>query len=66
MLLKVEKMTCQHCVRSVTGAVQSIDPQAEVSVDLPSQQVRVAAAADAEAVAAAIRAEGYTAAVVER
>ena len=66
MLLKVEKMTCQHCVRSVTSAVKSVDPQAEVSVDLPGQQVRVVAAADAEAVAAAIRAEGYTAAVVER
>ncbi|HEX7374941.1 MAG TPA: heavy-metal-associated domain-containing protein [Steroidobacteraceae bacterium] len=66
MLLKVEKMTCNHCVRSVTNAVKSVDPGAEVSVDLPSQQVRVAGQADAEAIAAAIREEGYSAAVIER
>ena len=66
MLLKVEKMTCNHCVRSVTNAVQSVDPHAQVSVDLTGQQVRVATEADAEAIATAIRTEGYTAFVIER
>ena len=66
MLLKVEKMTCNHCVRSVTNAVKTVDPQAVVTVDLPRQEVRVEAQADAEAVAAAIREEGYTAEVMDR
>ncbi len=66
MLLKVEKMTCQHCVRAVTNAVTSVAPGAQVAVDLPTQQVRVAAATDPEAIAAALRAEGYTAVVLER
>jgi len=66
MLLKVEKMTCNHCVRSVTNAVKTVDPQAVVTVDLPRQEVRVEAKADAESVAAAIREEGYTAEVMDR
>ena len=66
MLLKVETMTCNHCVRSVTNAVKSVDPRAEVNVDLSSQEVRVVSQSDAEAIAAAIRAEGYSAAVIER
>ena len=66
MLLKVEKMTCNHCVRSVTNAVKSVDPGAQVSVDLPDQEVHVVTQSDAEAIAAAIRAEGYSAAVIER
>ncbi len=66
MLLKVEKMTCNHCVRSVTNAVKSVSPAAEVTVDLPTQQVTVTAADDAEAIAAAIREEGYRAEVIER
>lgn len=65
MLLKVEKMTCQHCVRAVTNAVTSVAPGAQVAVDLPTQQVRVAAA-DPDAIAAALREEGYTAEVLER
>jgi copper chaperone len=59
MLLKVEKMTCNHCVRSVTNAVKGVDPNADVTVDLPSGTVRVKTTADTEAVAAAIRDEGY-------
>jgi copper chaperone len=66
MLLKVEKMTCNHCVRSVTNAVRSVDPKATVSVDLPGQQVRVVTDSGADAIAAAIRTEGYTAVVIER
>lgn len=66
MLLKVEKMTCQHCVRAVTNAVTSVAPGAQVAVDLPTQQVRVAATADPDAIAAALREEGYTAEVLER
>jgi copper chaperone len=34
-------MTCGHCVRSVTQAVQDKDPAASVRVDLASKEVGV-------------------------
>lgn len=65
MLLDVQKMTCNHCVRSVTVAVQALDPQAQVDVRLADGTVRIAGRVDAEAAARAIRAEGYTVRVIE-
>jgi copper chaperone len=58
-LLAVKGMTCQHCVKAVTQAVQALDPGAVVSVDLPSGHVSVASTASKESVASAIREEGY-------
>lgn len=66
MLLKVEKMTCSHCVRAVTAAVRALDPGAEVEVDLATGSVRVTGAVEPEAAAAAIREEGYPARVESR
>ena len=40
MLLNVQKMTCNHCIRSVTAAVHTIDPHAKVAVDLTSGTVQ--------------------------
>ena len=38
--LKVAGMTCQHCVRAVTQAIQAEDPRAAVQVDLAAGPVR--------------------------
>jgi copper chaperone len=65
MLLDVQKMTCNHCVRAVTNAVQSLDPQAKVEVSLADGRVRVDGSVDAEAAARVIRDEGYTVRVIE-
>jgi copper chaperone len=65
MLLNVEKMSCNHCVRAVTKAVQALDAQAKVDVDLAAGTVRIAGQVDAEAAARAIRAEGYEVRVIE-
>ena len=66
MLLDVRKMTCNHCVRAVTGAVQALDADARVEVDLGRGTVRVEGGRiDAEAVAAAVREEGYEVRVLE-
>lgn len=65
MLLDVQKMTCNHCVRAVTQAVQSLDRQATVEVDLADGTVRVGGGVDAEAAAKAIRDAGYTVRVIE-
>ena len=37
--LKVSNMSCSHCVGAVTRAVKSIDPQADVQVDLETGRV---------------------------
>ncbi len=57
---QVQGMSCGHCVRAVTQAVQAIDPQAQVQVDLDSGRVQVQSPQPREALAQAIRDEGYT------
>ena len=56
----VQGMSCGHCVGAVTQAVKTVDPQAEVKVDLSSGKVEVKSDQDREAIARAIREEGYT------
>ena len=56
---KVTGMTCGHCVKAVTQAVQSIAPQAQVAVNLETGEVGIIGASDPAAVSAAIAAEGY-------
>uniref|UniRef100_UPI0036D77A04 heavy-metal-associated domain-containing protein n=1 Tax=Streptomyces zhihengii TaxID=1818004 RepID=UPI0036D77A04 len=41
MNLVVEGMTCGHCVRTVTQAIQALDPHAQEVVDLGSGVVKV-------------------------
>ena len=57
--LQVKGMSCQHCVKGVTLAIQALDPQAQVQVDLPNGQVQVQTHLPREAVAAAVTDEGY-------
>lgn len=38
---QVEGMSCGHCVQAVTGAVKTLDPQADVTVDLAAKAVSV-------------------------
>lgn len=59
---KVEKMSCDHCAKRVTQAVQKVEPSAKVTVDVKGARVEVDGAVDAAKVAAAITAAGYPAA----
>ena len=52
-------MTCGHCERAVTQAIQGIDAQAQIRIDRAANRVEVETAASREAVAAAIAEEGY-------
>jgi len=58
---KVQGMTCGHCVRAITRAVQSEDQAAEVQVDLGAGEVRVASRLPEERVIELISEEGYLA-----
>ena len=56
---QIPNMTCGHCVRAVTEAVQTADPAATVVADLPTHQVQVQTTAPREAVVAQLAAAGY-------
>ncbi|CAI8916028.1 MULTISPECIES: cation transporter [Pseudomonas] len=60
----VQGMTCGHCVKAVTRAVQAQDADARVEVDLGQKQVKVQSELPAEEILSAIREEGYTAEAV--
>ena len=55
----VTGMTCGHCEKAVTRALKQLDPQAEVSIDRPANQVVVESDQTREKLAAAIAEEGY-------
>jgi copper chaperone len=55
----VQGMTCGHCANAVTQAVKSVDPAAQVQVDLGSGKVQVQSQRDHAAIAKAIEEEGY-------
>ncbi|MGY4524314.1 heavy-metal-associated domain-containing protein [Pseudomonas sp. UBA4617] len=62
-VFNVQGMTCGHCVKAVTRAVQEQDAAAEVEVDLVARQVRVQSELAQEQILSAIREEGYQAEV---
>lgn len=55
----VDGMSCGHCVQSVTKAIQSVDPRAEVKIDLATKTVEAQTGADRQAVSKAIEDAGY-------
>lgn len=41
MKLIVDNMSCQHCVNTITKAINAIDPKAKVTVDLTKHEVDI-------------------------
>jgi len=41
MKLIVDNMSCNHCVKAVTKAINDIDPKATVMVDLTKKEVTI-------------------------
>jgi len=58
-VFNVQGMSCGHCVKAITQAVQALDPAASVRVDLAAREVGVESALSADQVIEAIREEGY-------
>jgi copper chaperone len=58
---EVNDMTCGHCVSTITKALNGMDKDAKVEIDLPTHRVHVqAVTADAEELGKAIKDAGYT------
>lgn len=60
-VFSVEGMSCGHCVRAVTQALQNKDPAAVVRVDLASKKVEVESQLPSQEIIRLISEEGYTA-----
>ncbi|MDP2166220.1 MAG: heavy-metal-associated domain-containing protein [Hydrogenophaga sp.] len=59
-IFSVQGMTCGHCEKAVTTAIKLLDPQAVVRIDRSQNRVEVTTEQPREAVAEAIREEGYS------
>ncbi len=59
--LKVEGMTCHHCVMAVTKALESVEGVRSAEVDLDKGSAVVDGDADLQAMIAAVQEEGYQA-----
>jgi len=55
----IPNMTCSGCAKSVTKALQSVDPQARVETDPPAREVRVVSSLDRSSFLAALNEAGY-------
>ncbi|MCX7080221.1 MAG: cation transporter [Pseudomonas sp.] len=58
-VFNVQGMSCGHCVRAITQALQAKDPAASVRVDLAAKEVGVESALSTEEVINLISEEGY-------
>ena len=55
----VTGMTCGHCEKAVTRAIQDADPQAQVKIDRSQNKVEIESTQARESLAKAIAEEGY-------
>ncbi|MBK8067606.1 MAG: heavy-metal-associated domain-containing protein [Rhodanobacteraceae bacterium] len=65
MHLDVDNLSCQHCVRTVTSAIRTLDANAHVEVDLARGQVIAEGNLEPEKVIAVLFEEGYPARAVD-
>ena len=59
MQLLIENMTCGGCARSVTKAIELVDPQASVQADPASLRVQVQTSASEAQIVAALTDAGF-------
>ncbi len=58
---RVPGMTCSGCVRRIRSAVQGVDPQAGLRIDLEHREIAIESTAGTAALANALRNAGYEA-----
>jgi len=57
--LTLPTMTCGHCVKAVTTAVQQVDAAARLQIDLETHQLRIESTRPAVDFERALAEEGY-------
>jgi copper chaperone len=61
----VEGMSCGHCINAVTQAVHTLDPAAQVDVNLDTRHVRIQSEVDRFVLSQALQNAGYTATLTD-
>ncbi len=61
LTLHIPAISCAHCVRAITAAVQELDPAATVEADVGTKQVRIDTTAATAPLMARLEEEGYPA-----
>ena len=56
----IPDMSCQHCVQSITRAIQAADAHAQVEADIAQHQISVTSTLDTAALQAIITEAGYS------
>lgn len=64
--LRVTDMTCNHCVQSITTAIRSIDPDAQLAADLPRHHIAVDSRLAPEQLLAALNEAGFSASMLDQ
>lgn len=55
----VEDMSCEHCIATVTKAVEKADPQARLDIDLTTKVVAIDSSIEEERLQETLRSAGY-------
>lgn len=61
MELRIENMTCGGCAKSVTKAIQSVDPDAKIETNPAARMVKVETTAPSAALLQVLEEAGYPA-----
>lgn len=59
MEFDVPAISCGHCVKAITETVKSLDPGAQINVDIATRKVTLETSRDRQTVAAALTEAGY-------
>ena len=60
----VKSMSCGSCARHITDAVKTLDPDAELTIDLPTRQVNIESKKTTDEIVNAITSLEYDVTVV--
>ena len=60
VVVRVEDMSCGHCVGTIKGAIESAIPGARVTADLEAKLVTIEGASDSARINSIIADAGYT------
>lgn len=60
-IFDVENIHCQNCSKKITTAIQSVQPGADVTIDVENGRVSVQPVSDVAAIISAIAEAGYEA-----
>jgi copper chaperone len=60
MKIEVHDMSCQHCVKRITSAVEKVEGVGTINISLQDKLVDISGTAPLDDVIAAIKGAGYT------